>query len=238
MVNYEESIKKPFTDLTKLIIGIILSIIPIVNFTIVTGFALESSGLGKTKPSKKMPEWKDWTNLFIKGLAALVIKIIYLIPAIVVIVIGIGIAAADITGILLGTAMTPDMMNQIRTGGTMPEEVRMMFRNNWYMILPAIIKVAPIFILGFLLALIAAFLTPIAVLNYVKNKRFSAAFELRTVTKKAFTGKYFVVWLAVLVLTAIVGFVLAFIPIVGWAITLFIMGVIGYSLYGQVYREV
>ena len=51
-VNYEEAIKKPFTDIAKLIIGIILSFIPII-WWFAKGFILESSGLGKIKPSKK-----------------------------------------------------------------------------------------------------------------------------------------------------------------------------------------
>jgi hypothetical protein len=237
MVNYEEAIGKPFTDFKKLIIGIILSIIPIVNFFVI-GFAIESSGLSKTKPSKKMPEWKDWGHLFIKGFAAAVIKFIYMVPAIVVIVIGIGLAVGDIASALLGTVITPELMSQMRAGTVARQEIGQIFRENWYLILPTIIKVAPIFLLGLLLALIASFLSPIAVLNYVKNRRFSAAFDFGIVTKKALTRKYLLAWLAVLFLGAILGVILSFIPIVGPAIAFFVVGVIGYSLYGQVYREV
>lgn len=238
MVSYEEAIKKPFTDFTKLIIGIILSIIPIVNFTVVTGFALESSGLGKTKPSKKMPDWKEWWYLFVKGLAAIVIKIIYMIPAILVITIGIGLAIGDIVTSLLGTVITPELMSQIEAGQATPGQFEMLFRQNWYLILPTIMKVAPIFVVGVILMLMAAFLTPIAVLNYLKNKRFSAAFDIGVVCKKALTGKYIVAWLAVTILTVVLGAILGFIPLLGAAIVLFIMSVMSYSLYGQVYREV
>ena len=237
MVNYEVAVKKPFTDLKKLSIGILLSIIPIVNL-VVTGFAIESSGVGKTKPSKKMPEWKNWWYLFVKGLAAVVIKIIYMIPAFVVIVVAIGFAIGDIASALMGTVITPELMSQIRAGQAPTEQIGMIFRENWYLILPAIMKVAPIFLVGLLLALIASFLTPMAVLNYVKNRKFSAAFDLGTVTRKALTGKYLLVWIVVIVLTIILGAVLAFIPILGVAIALFLLSVIGYSLYGQVYREV
>jgi len=237
MVNYEEAVKKPFTDLKKLVIGIVLSLIPIVNFT-VTGFAIESSGVGKTKPSKNMPEWRDWWYLFVKGLAALVINAIYLIPAIVVILIAAGLAMGDIASALLGTVITPELMSQIRAGNAPPEQIGMILRQNWYLILPTIMKVAPIFLVGLLLALIASFLTPMAILNYVKNRRFSAAFDLGAVSRKALTGKYFVVWLVAIVLTIILGAILKFVPFLGSAISLFLVNVITYSLYGQVYRKV
>lgn len=237
MVNYEEAVKKPFTDLKKLVIGIVLSIIPIVNL-VVTGFAIESSGVGKARPSKNMPEWKDWWYLFIKGLAVVVIKIIYLIPAFVVILIGVGLAVGDIVSALAGTVITPELMSQIRTGQAPPGELGMILRDNWYLILPTIMRVAPIFLVGLLLAVIASFLTPMAVLNYVKNRRFSAAFDLGAVTRKALTGKYFMAWIVVIVLTIILGAILALIPLVGVAIALFLISVISYSLYGQVYKEV
>jgi hypothetical protein len=238
MVNYGEAVTKPFTDFKKLTIGIILSLIPIVNFTVVTGFAMESSGLGKTKPSKKMPEWKDLWYLFVKGLAALAIKIIYMIPAILVITIGIGLAISDIANALLSTVITPEIMSQIKAGEAPREELRMVFKENWYLILPTIAKVAPVFLVGLLLALVASLLSPMAILNYMKNKRFSAAFSLGTVIRKSLTGKYILAWLAVTILSIVLGMALVFIPIVGIAIALFLMGVIGYSLYGQVYREV
>jgi NADH:ubiquinone oxidoreductase subunit 3 (subunit A) len=237
MVKYEESLRKPFTDIKKLLIGIVLSIIPIVNL-VVQGFAIESSGLGKAKPSKNMPEWKDWWSLFVKGLASMIIKIIYFIPAFVVLAIAVGLAIGDVFSTLAGTVVTPDMMSQIKSGTATNEQIGMILRQNWYLILPTIIKLAPIILVGLALALIASFLAPMAVLNYVKNKRFSAAFDLGTVFKKTLNGKYIVTWLMLVILGAVLGVVLAIIPILGAAIALFLLSVIGYSLYGQVYREV
>ena len=113
MVSYEEALKKPFSDIKTLVIGIVLSIIPIVNSTIVTGFAIESSGLSKTKSSKKMPEWKNWGHLFVQGLSAVVIQIIYLLPAILVLLVGFGLALGDISTVLLGQVATPEVIDQI-----------------------------------------------------------------------------------------------------------------------------
>jgi hypothetical protein len=237
MVNYEEALMKPFTDMKKLIIGIVLSLIPIVNFTVVTGYAIESSGVGKTKQSKNMPEWKGWWHLFVKGLTAIVIKIVYLIPAIAVLSIAVGLAMGDIANTLLGTVVTPEIMSQMQMTDNTPQEVRNMFGQNWYLVLPSIIRVAPIFAIGFLLALMATFLTPIAVLNYAKNKRFSAAFDVSAVVRKALTGQYILTWLAVIIFGVVLGLVLSFIPFVGPAIALFVVGIIAYSLYGQAYVE-
>jgi len=230
MVNYEEAIKKPFTDIVKLIIGIVLSIIPIISW-IAKGFMIESSGLGKTKPSKKMPEWENWGHLFIKGLASDIILLIYALPAILVFIIGAGFALGSLASIFLGT-IPPGMMSE-----TSPGPMEDIIRQNWSELLPILITLAPIILLALILLLLALYLTPMAVLNYVKKKRFSAAFDFNTVLKKALTGKYFFVWLAVIIISGIVIAILSFIPFLGPAIAMFIMGVFSYSLYGQVYRE-
>jgi len=233
MVNYGEAIKKPFTDLVKLLIGIVLSLIPIVHW-FAKGFILESSGLGKTKRSSKMPEWKNWGNFFIKGLVSDIIMLIYMIPAIIVFVVGAGLTILSLIATFFGTAIPPEML----TGETSPEVMEQMISQNWVLALPALISALPIVLLAVILALIAFYIAPIAILSYVKSNKFSEAFSLGSVFKKAFTGQYFVVWLVVLIITAIVGFILSFIPIIGAAVTAFIMGVMAYSLYGQVYKEV
>lgn len=219
MVDYEQAIKKPFTDIVKLLIGIVLSMIPIIHW-FAKGFILESSGLGKTRPSKKMPEWKNWRDLFIKGLLSDIIFLIYAIPAIVIFLIGVGYAAASLIETYFGTVLGQNIAQ------------------NWVLAIPSLIAAAPIILLGFILMLIAIYLIPIAILNYIKTKRFSAAFELNSVFKKAFTGKYFVVWLAAIIITAIITIILSFIPIIGPGIAFFITGVIAYSLYGQIYKEI
>ena len=101
MVNYEEALKKPFTELGKLVLGIILSIVPIVNW-IAQGFIIECSGLGKIKPSKKMPEWKDLPDLFVKGFLSYLIIFIYAIPAIIVFAVTIGYAAGSLMTAFVG----------------------------------------------------------------------------------------------------------------------------------------
>lgn len=215
-VDYEQAIKKPFTDLVKLIIGSVLSIIPIVHW-LAQGFIIESSGLGKTKPSKKMPEFKDWGYLFIKGLWSDIILLIYAIPAMLVFLVAAGSFIGSITG-------DSEIMTQI-------------ISQNWYLALPSILELAPLMLLGFILLLAAFYLTPVAVLSYLKTKKFGEAFNFSKISKRAFTADYFVIWLIALILTGIITFVLSLIPVIGPRIAFFITGVMSYSLYGQIFRK-
>jgi hypothetical protein len=238
MVNYEESVMKPFTDIRNLIIGLVLSLIPIVNFTVVTGYLLECSGLGRNKPSKKMPQWEDWTELFIKGLKALVISMVYMLPAVLVASVGIGLAAADIAGTLIGAVLTPDMMGQLRAGGIASDQALQILASNWYLAIPSIIKLAPVFLAATLLAIVGCYLSPMAVLNSLSKRRLFAAFDIGTVLGKTLNVKYLTSWVIVIVLSLIFGGILGTVPVVGSAMTMFLVGVIGNSIYGQLYREI
>jgi hypothetical protein len=234
MVNYEEALKKPFTDLMKLAIGIVLSIIPIVQL-IAYGFAIETSGVGKNKPSKGMPEWKDIVDYLIKGLMSTIISVIYAIPAMIVFAVGIGFAASSILTAFLGGASS-GALSSLMAGQT-DSQLGQMFAQNWMMALPSLIAVAPLILLGLVLLLIASYMSPIAVMNYLKNKSFSKAFDFSWVFKKAATGNYFVVWIVAGVISIVLNAVLSFIPLLGSAIAFFVAGVIAWSLYGQVFRE-
>ena len=238
MVDYEQAFKKPFTDVVKLIIGIVLTFIPIVNW-IAKGFAIESSGLGKTKKFSKMPEWKDWWHLFLRGLVASIIELIYAIPGILILLLGFGITIGSMIGIFMGTGMTPKMLENAGMdtgawGGPFSQAMPSM----WPQILSMLLVATPAFIIGGLLLLLGSYISPMAVMNYVKNNSFGTAFDVGKINRKIFTGKYFITWLLVVVISSIVMWVInIFIPVFGLAIGGFIMSVIGYSLYGQIYRE-
>jgi hypothetical protein len=235
MASYEEAIKKPFTDLGKLILGIILSIVPIVNW-IAQGFILECSGIGKNKPSKKMPEWKDLGDYFVKGFLSYMIMFIYMIPAIIVFLIAIGYAAGSLMTTFIGV-MPEGFMSSMMAGQVTNEQVKQLISQHWMLALPTLITIAPLLLLGLILLLVAVYLSPIAVLNYLKNKRIGKAFDFNFVISKALKTNYFVAWLIAGIIAAILRAVLAFIPWIGFAISFFISGVIAYSLYGQAFRE-
>lgn len=91
-----ESIKRPFTDFKKLIIGIILGIIPIVNF-LVLGYILDAAKKAKKK-NFELPEWKNFGELFVNGFFSLLIQIIYFIPVGIVIFLMAGSYFGDLQG--------------------------------------------------------------------------------------------------------------------------------------------
>jgi hypothetical protein len=235
MVNYEEALKKPITDLGKLVLGIILSIIPIIQL-VAYGFAIECSGVGKNKPSKKMPEWKEYLDYFVKGLVSIIIAIIYSIPAILVLSIGIGYAAISIMTTLVGI-MPQELLNSLMAGQVAGTQLEQFFTQNWMVTLPTLAAAAPVILIGLILLLIAAYASPIAILNYLKNKRFGKAFDFGFVFGKALTLKYFIVWIIVGLISIVLNVILSFIPWVGSAIAFFVSSVITWSLYGQVFRE-
>jgi len=82
MVNYKRAVMRPFTDFKKLIIGLILNIIPIINF-FASGYQMMCAKTA-LKKHYRLPEWRNWGDLFIKGLIMFIIGIIYLVPAIIV----------------------------------------------------------------------------------------------------------------------------------------------------------
>ena len=81
-MDFETNFKKPFTDVKKLLIGILLSIVPVVNFLAV-GYMLETARKSMKKDTS-LPEWEGWGDLFVKGLLSIVIEAIYFIPAAIV----------------------------------------------------------------------------------------------------------------------------------------------------------
>jgi hypothetical protein len=116
-------------------------------------------------------------------------------------------------------------------------QLEQFFSQNWIMMLPTLAAAAPVILLGLILLLVAAYVSPIAVLNYLKNKGFGKAFDFGTVFSKALTLKYFTIWIVAGVISVVLNAVLAFIPWIGSAIAFFVSGVITWSLYGQVFRE-
>jgi len=239
MVKYEEALKKPFTDLGRLILGIIFSGIPIVNL-ISQGFILECSGLGKNKPSKKLPEWKKFGDLFVKGLISYIIIFIYMIPSMIVLTVAMGYAATSILPVLVGV-MPEGFMSSLMAGQISTMELRTALSENIVFLLPSLITVGlatlPLVLLGLVLLFTSVFLSPIAVLNYLKNKKFAKAFDFSFVITKALTGKYFLGWVVAGVIAIVLKLVLSPIPWIGPALAIFISGVIAYSLFGQIYRE-
>lgn len=236
MVDYKSSIKRPFLDIKNLLIGILLSIFPIVNWFSL-GYALECTGLTKKKlPLAKSPQWTDWTGMFIKGFFAWLISVIYFLPAIIIFVIGL----IPVMGMLISSIGWDVLL----AGDSV--KISQAISANLPNLGTTIAVAAPFILIGLLLGLLAAYLLPMGVMNFVNSNNLAKGFSFSEIFKKAFTGKYLGNWLIVLIITIVLGWVVGiifgWIPAIGkWlgnAVTYFIGYVIAFSIYGQVYKEI
>jgi len=210
--------KKPFTDYKKLILGIALSIIPIVRW-IAMGYILESSGVGKTKGGQNLPEWQDWGGMFAKGFFAFLVGLIYAIPGLILIAIVAGsllisIFAGGDTGVLESLAAGDPMV-----------------------LFSLIAGLGPLVFIAVLYFILVGYIMPSAILHYVKGNNFGDAFNFGNVFKKAFSGAYFLAWIVFVVTGIVAGSILQFIPIIGGAIAFFITNIIGYTLLGEAFNK-
>ena len=209
-MDFNLAIRRPFQDVTKLIIGCALNIVPIVNF-LSMGYVLKSGSM-TLKGNNKLPEWQDWGDLFVKGLFSFIIGLIWLIPAIVLGAIGGGAAFASV--------LTAGVSGGLSLGG--------------------LAGAGLLFLLAGLLGLIAAYFLPIAILGYVKTDKFGAAFDFSTVFKKALSGEYFVAWIISVVVALVLGIVGGIIPYLSIVLSpaaSFISMMIGITLIGSVYNK-
>jgi hypothetical protein len=91
MVEWKQSLFRAFREGRTLLLGIIIALIPIVNFA-VYGFGLQCA----RKPyDKKLPGWSGFGALWVQGLQAIVIMLVYALPALI------------LFGIALVTAFAP-----------------------------------------------------------------------------------------------------------------------------------
>jgi hypothetical protein len=205
MVNYIDSFKRPFLDIKKLVIGILLSIIPIVNFLAIGYYINAAKSVIKSKPSFKLPEWENWTDLFVKGLLSIVINIVYSIPALIALF-------ASFRNIATMTMLGgPNVLSALTS---------------------------PSFLIGGILLLIAAYLTPLAVIHYINTNNFKKAFDFRYVLNKTLNTTYLAAWLVGTVYSVVLVMILGLIPYIGSMLGSFIAGVTIFTLLGQAYYKV
>ncbi|MDD5416616.1 MAG: DUF4013 domain-containing protein [Candidatus Aenigmarchaeota archaeon] len=209
-MSFTDAVKRPFQDFKTLIIGIIVMIIPIVNL-IGIGYFLECARTS-LKKDKKLPEFKDWLNLFIKGLVAAVIGIIYAIPVLIILALTVG------TAVLTGGASALTGMQ----GAALMQTL-------------ATLGIG--FVITLVVAAIVSLISSAAMIRYAEKGNFGSAFELSVLMKKAFTGKYFAAWFISMLYSLAVVIILSFIPVVGTLIGAFVVGVTTYTYLAEAYRS-
>lgn len=210
MVDYNRAIKRPFTDIKKLLIGTVLQLIPVVNL-IAIGYYLNCA---KTAMKKEfvLPEWGEWGDLFAKGLMFLIAGIVYMVPAVAILVIGMG---ASFVGGGMGAMMSGS-------------------KAAWG---PALVTMGLSALAAFLFGLLGAYFLPSAMLNYANGGKFGNFFAFKAICKKAAKTEYLTVWLFSVVYGIAAAVVLSVVPIVGSALGMFVAGVTSYTLFGELYEK-
>jgi len=208
MVDYEKAIKRPFQDVNKLIIGSFLSIIPIINLLVTGYFVYAAKNTMKKKDA--IPEWDNWAELFIKGLSVAIIGLVYSLPGIALLFVGIG--SIIIGAIISGSAATT-MYTAIVSGGLLV-------------------------LAGLLFLLLSGLIVPMALMRFADKGNFGDAFAFGEIIKKVFTVQYLVPWLVVLVYSAVAGILFLEIPFVGYAIASFVVGMTAFTVFAEVYTEI
>jgi hypothetical protein len=217
MVNYIDAIKKPFSDLKTLGIGAIVGAIPIVSL-LNAGYGLKTAEDVMSKKNK-LRAWSlsDLGEYIIKVIMMIIITIVYMIVPVIVIAVGVGAAIATALPAILSGA------------GDMTAVVSA--------IMPSLMVGGPIILIGALLALIAAFLLPMATMKWLKKGKIGAAFSIGSVVKNALTIDYIVslivIFVYAIILSLVAGLIsgiLGLIPIIGFILSLIIMGGVSFAL--------
>ncbi len=211
-MDYGKIIKFPMKDkdwLVKIIVGGILSIIPIVNF-IAFGYEFKiMKNAINLKPG--MPDWKGFTDLFVKGIVVFVIVLLYMIVPLIIFGAAAGFSA--IAGAMGGLA-------------------------NPYSVIVAML---PALFIGGILIIIVGFILPMAIAMYAKSDNFSDAFKFGEIFKriKSVFGEYIVSYIVLIILGIILG-IIGLIPFIGWLIGLFgtfYLGVLASNMFGELYLK-
>lgn len=85
MADYFIAFKRSFQDIRKFLIGSVLFMVPFVNLVtsvFACGYIVRCAKTSM-KNRFKLPEWRNWNALFIKGLLASLIVLIYLLPVVI-----------------------------------------------------------------------------------------------------------------------------------------------------------
>lgn len=235
-IDYVAAIKRPFMDTKKLAIGTILGSIPVVNFAVI-GYTMSSTGLTEEKVSRdSLPEWGNFLDLFKKGILAILIGITLSLPAALVLL---GTAGSVIFNpaleVILGT-LPVDSLNDLSTVQIPDAQMEHWLTQNWTEFIPLLTNAAPLFLLAVVLALVALYLVPIALMGWLKEDSFMAAFSWSNL-KKSMTLDYCINWLIVGYLVGIVNTLFEWIPLIGMGAAMYIGAVFSYTVFSKIYER-
>jgi hypothetical protein len=211
-MDYGKQIRFPMTDkdwISKVIIGGLLSIFPIINF-IAYGYEFK---VMKNAMNKKpgLPEWKNFIDLFMKGLIIFIIVFIFMIVPMI------------IFGFLAGVSIISNLVYGF---------------SNPYAIVASIL---PALIIGGILILIIGFILPMAIAMYIKSDKIDSAFKFNEIINriKSVFSEYLTSYIVILILGFILGLIML-IPYIGWILFsfgTFYLGLVFANMFGELYLK-
>lgn len=231
-INYVEALKRPFKDTKTFVIGSVLGMIPLVNLTVI-GYTMESTGLTEANVKRSnLPEWKNYPGLFQKGLVAAVIGGILLLPSILLLLgtVG-GVIMSPALSVMMG-GLPLETCDRIIAGEITDLQVEDWLTQNWTQFIPLIVNATPFLILGGIIAGLAVYIMPAAILGWLNEGKISAAFSIDNL-KMTTTLDYLVNWLIVGYLGGVIGSIVGWVPWIGAGITMYVTGVFSYTVFAQ-----
>ena len=204
-----KSITYPFEDkewAKKLLLGIIISIVPILNFAWI-GYMLRTMRNVYDGAETLLPDWSEFGDKFVKGLLVSIASFIYSLPAWIVLI------PAGLLWII------PALSRDQSTAQTMA----------------GLVGVATLIggCCVTLYVLLLTFFLPAMYAHYSRLERFGACFQIREIFQLIThnLGNYFLAWLVAIVFGFVVGLVFGFIgglvgwiPCIGWIIAWLVGG--------------
>jgi len=213
MIDVKTAVKYPFEDeqwALKILIGIALSLVPIVNFFAV-GYAYQIFKAALRKEELFMPEWDNWRDLFVNGFKVFVVALCYFILPVLFLF-----SAMVLFGVSIFLHEEGKSVEQLVILGVF------------------------LLLIGGILYLVALVLSPMAMALFARsNENFGEAFRLGEIVSRitSVLGDFF---LAILIMVAMVFVVMIFsmIPFLGFFIsiasTFYLYYLVYFALFGSV----
>jgi hypothetical protein len=210
------------------------SIVPIVPLIFVAGYVLQVMRQALDGQEPELPAWDDWGKLTRDGLSVLAINLVYLAPALIVFLVGMGLYFA-------GSLYLPFT---VTTGSSEADAVGAFLLLIFGSMAILFLSLA----LGTLLSILGAIALPMATAHFAAQGHLKAAFRVRHWWRvlKADRLGYLIAWvivaglMAVLYVGVILGYytlVLCFLVPILVAPIGFYVSLVGAALFGQTYRD-
>ncbi|RMF06063.1 DUF4013 domain-containing protein [Candidatus Woesearchaeota archaeon] len=208
-MDFEKAFMRPFQDGKKLALGILLSLFPIINL-LALGYLAKSTHLVlKKRKAFALPEWDDWGNLFLHGLAAALIGIAWSLLVVLVIV---AMGGTLIFSLLLGRATLSSVFAALVNAGLLVAAV------------PAVL-------------FLAVYMLPASFVEYAREYRLRDAFRIKTLARISFRKEYFAAWFVGGIYITAASLMLRWIPLLGASVASFVASMTALTLLAEIRRD-